>query len=179
MHVRRGHQFRDCRDFRFAAEEWGQRRWEMPGSLIGGDREVDIVRQIPMNENEDAFGALEVTEAHLADFLETPSRWQAILCQLLDGLGHQDLATTCHAEQTRQTVERSGEIIPFSRFGLAGVDCHAGPQGSELVGPGLCEQRQLSRKGRAERGRRRGKGGLRAIADRLEEDTPVRAGRFA
>ena len=70
----------------------------MPGLLIGGNRQRDIPRQVRMDEHEDAFGALEVAQSHLAELLETCPRWQPILRQLLHGFGQQDLATSRHAE---------------------------------------------------------------------------------
>ena len=102
MHVRSRHQLRDFRDLLLATEEWGQRRREIPGSLIGGNREVDILRQVRMDEDEDAFGALDVAQPHLAELLETCSRWQPVLRQLFHCLGQQDLPTPRHAEQPRQ-----------------------------------------------------------------------------
>src|SRR5918998_3504375 len=117
-----------------------------------------------MNEDEDAFRALDITEPHFAELLETGSRWQPILRELFHGLGKQDLPTPRHAEQARQTVERSGEIVAAPRFGFAGVQRHASAQGSQLVRPGLCQKRVLSSEGGTESGRCRGKRGLRSIA---------------
>jgi hypothetical protein len=131
-----------------------------------------------MDENEDALGSLQVAQLHLAKLLETGSRWQTILGELLHGLGQQDLTASRHAKQTRQTVEWSGEIVSSARFGLAGVDGHARAQRSELVGPGLRQKGALRRQRSAESGWSRGKGGLRSIADCLEEDSAVCTGRF-
>ena len=137
------------------------------------------MRQVWMNEDEDAFGALDIAQPHLAELLQTRSRGQAILRQLLDCLGKQDLTTPCHAEQTRQPVERRGKVVAFPRFGLTGVDRHTGAQWSELVRPGLCQKHALCRQGGRESGGSRRKGGLRSIADGFEEDSAVGADCFA
>src|SRR5215211_8138192 len=133
----------------------------MPGALIGGNRKVDVLRQVGMNEDEDAFSALDIAQPHLAELPQTRSRWQSILRKLLDSLGQQNLPTPRHSEQTSQPVERSGEVVPSPRFSLTGMDCHTRAQRSQFVRPRLCQKHALSRQGGAESVRSRGKGGLR------------------
>ena len=73
-------------------------------------------------------------------------------------------------QQPREPVERGGEVVTARiRGGLPGMQRHPHPQRTELA-PGLGQQRALAGDGgRAARPRAVGKGGLGAIADRLEE----------
>src|SRR5829696_7360004 len=100
MDVRSRNELRDSRDLLLAAKERGQRCGEVPRSLIGGNREINVPGQLGMDENEDALGPLQVPQLHLAKLLKTGARWQTILCQLLHGLCQQDLTASCHAEYT-------------------------------------------------------------------------------
>src|SRR5215212_7996676 len=107
----------------------------MPRTLIGGNRVIGVPQQVSMDENEDAFGALQIAQSQLTELLQTAPRRQTILRQLLDGLSQQNLAASRHAEQTRQAVEWSGEVVGSARFGLTGVGRHTRPPRSPRVGP--------------------------------------------
>src|SRR5215208_3414671 len=148
----------------------------MAGKTWAGSRNGERSTKMapPVNEDDDEFGALQVAQPHLAELLKTGIWWQTILRQLLNGFSKQDLATACHAEQTSQAIERSGQIVSPARFCLAGVDRHTRAQRSQLIAPWLCQNRALGHQGCAESSRCRGKGGLRTIPDRLEKNSAVR-----
>jgi hypothetical protein len=82
--IRRLYQRRDGANLIVAADERGQGWRKVPSLLLGGDGQGDITREVGVDENEHSLGALQVTQAHLAELLKPPSSRETILCKLLD-----------------------------------------------------------------------------------------------
>ena len=98
---------------------------------------------------------------------------QRAASQMRDGVAEENLVAVARIEESRQAVERSGEIVVVARLGGAGVQRHAHLWPRLWGRPGLGEQRALRHVGRGDPLRRRGEGRLRGVADGLEVDAAI------
>jgi hypothetical protein len=139
----------------------------MPGQT---EQRRELVRQPWCDHLKDLFGLVQVPQVVDAQWTEAHAGRQGTCDQSLDHFRQQDLGAVTGRQQAGQPVERRGEVIPACiRSGLPGMECHAHPQGSWRVWPGLGLQGSLSRDGSHDGVGSGGKGGLDSIPHGLEQ----------
>jgi hypothetical protein len=132
-----------------------------------------------MQELEDMFRLQQIPQPVLPEILESGICGETGADQLLDRLRDENLATMADGQQSRQAIERGGEVVAtVIRNRFPGVQRHADPQWIWCA-PVLAEQRLLSGQGRGHGVRGGGEGGLHGIPDGLEMDPIVGANRLA
>src|SRR4051794_9095710 len=96
-----------------------------------------------MAELKDLLHLQDVTQAKLAERLETRSLRQFLMHQPGHGVTDEDLAAVGRVEQASQTIETPSEIVTVARFRCPSVECH--PHARRLIRecPRLGSERSL------------------------------------
>jgi hypothetical protein len=99
---------------------------------------------------EDVVRLRQITQAVRAEMSEDHVSGQVITDQSMHSLGKEDLAAMADLQQSRQSRQRSAQVIACSHFSRVGVEGHAGHESANRFGPTLSCQCLLSGEGGCE-----------------------------